>query len=159
MCIYDVAERVMLRRTQISANRSLDGVLDMLNSGHMTDAGPLQLLDTEDEGRGKDLELLPPSMPAGAEEDLPGNAKKRPVVRAGGWGLHATTFPPACYCLPATACFTPHLPCFYPPSTACYCLPACFPSCPSASPSSATACPPACLLSNLPACLTPSRPP
>ena len=32
MCLYDVAERVMLRRFQISNNKSLDGVLDMLNS-------------------------------------------------------------------------------------------------------------------------------
>jgi periodic tryptophan protein 2 len=36
VCIYDVAERVMLRRVQVSSNRSLDGVLDTLNSKHMT---------------------------------------------------------------------------------------------------------------------------
>lgn len=33
----------MLRRFQITTNRSLDGVLDVLNSKHMTDAGPLQV--------------------------------------------------------------------------------------------------------------------
>lgn len=32
VCLYDVAERVMLRRFQISHNKSLDGVLDQLNS-------------------------------------------------------------------------------------------------------------------------------
>lgn len=32
VCLYDVAERVMLRRFQISHNQSLDGVLDRLNS-------------------------------------------------------------------------------------------------------------------------------
>ena len=35
----------MLRRFQISANKSLDGVLDQLNSKRVTDAGPLDLLD------------------------------------------------------------------------------------------------------------------
>ena len=35
----------MLRRFQISANRSLDGVLDQLNSKHVTEAGPLDLID------------------------------------------------------------------------------------------------------------------
>ena len=44
VCLYDVAERVMLRRFQISANRSLDGVLDQLNSRNLTDAGPLDLI-------------------------------------------------------------------------------------------------------------------
>ena len=100
MCIYDVAERIMLRRfqvrsvdmqapgitygfvvywgvcrrevepspnlfqsdpassssisslallfLQVTSNRSLDGVLDTLNSRNMTDAGPLQLIDHED---------------------------------------------------------------------------------------------------------------
>lgn len=32
VCIYDAVERVMLRRFSITANRSLDGVLDTLNS-------------------------------------------------------------------------------------------------------------------------------
>ena len=34
----------MLRRFQISANKSLDGVLDQLNSKRVTDAGPLDLI-------------------------------------------------------------------------------------------------------------------
>lgn len=36
VCLYDVQERVMLRRFQVSHNRSLDGVLDMLSSRNMT---------------------------------------------------------------------------------------------------------------------------
>ena len=47
VCLYDVAERVMLRRFQVSANRSLDGVLDQLNSRNVTDAGPLDLIQDE----------------------------------------------------------------------------------------------------------------
>ena len=49
---------MLLRRVQISSNRSLDGVLDQLNSKDMTDAGPAQLL--ADAASDED-ELLPPS--------------------------------------------------------------------------------------------------
>ena len=47
---------------QISSNRSLDGVLDTLNSKNMTDAGPLQLIDHENKvgtggGQGKRIRL------------------------------------------------------------------------------------------------------
>lgn len=31
VCVYDTSEKVMLRRFQLSSNRSLDGVLDKLN--------------------------------------------------------------------------------------------------------------------------------
>ncbi|KAJ6826880.1 periodic tryptophan protein 2-like protein [Iris pallida] len=47
VCMYDVAEQVLLRRFQITRNLSLDGVLDFLNSKKMTDAGPLDLIDDE----------------------------------------------------------------------------------------------------------------
>lgn len=57
--IYDVAERVMLRRFSLTSNRSLDGVLDMLNSKNVTDAGPLQLIDHEPDE--DDAALLPVS--------------------------------------------------------------------------------------------------
>ncbi|KAL4194141.1 hypothetical protein AMTRI_Chr05g67220 [Amborella trichopoda] len=48
ICMYDVADQVLLRRFQTSSNRSLDGVLDFLNSKRMTDAGPLDLIDDVD---------------------------------------------------------------------------------------------------------------
>ena len=59
VCLYDVEERLLLRRVQISANRSLDGVLDQLSSRHVTDAGPAALIDDapSDEENG----LLPPT--------------------------------------------------------------------------------------------------
>ncbi|KAK9915110.1 hypothetical protein WJX75_004822 [Coccomyxa subellipsoidea] len=90
VCLYDVEEKVLLRRVQISANRSLDGVLDQLNSRHLTDAGPAQLLD--DAPDDEDL-LLPPTTaggPAGAE-DLPGTGgKRRPAVRSRAVALSPT---------------------------------------------------------------------
>ena len=58
VCLYDVEDRILLRRVQISSNRSLDGVLDQLNSKEMTDAGPAQLLD---DAASDEDELLPPT--------------------------------------------------------------------------------------------------
>lgn len=56
--MYDVAERLLLRRVQISHNRSLDGILDSLNTRNITDAGPVGLID--DAPSDEDA-LLPPS--------------------------------------------------------------------------------------------------
>lgn len=44
VCIYEVQQRALLRRFQLSHNLSLDGVLDFLNSRLLTEAGPLELL-------------------------------------------------------------------------------------------------------------------
>ena len=61
MCLYDVDERLLLRRFQVTHNRSLDGVLDSLDSRHVTDAGPLGLIDDSD----SDDDGLLPSVAAG----------------------------------------------------------------------------------------------
>ena len=45
--------------SQISHNRALDGVLDLLNSKHMTEAGPVDLID--DDADDVDDVLPPPS--------------------------------------------------------------------------------------------------
>ncbi|KAL2919776.1 U3 snoRNP protein [Polyrhizophydium stewartii] len=45
VCIYDVASLALLKRFQISHNLSLDGMLEMLNSKNMTEAGPMDLID------------------------------------------------------------------------------------------------------------------
>lgn len=59
VCLYDVEDKILLRRVQISANRSLDGILDQLSSKDMTDAGPAQLLD---DAASDEDELLPPTI-------------------------------------------------------------------------------------------------
>jgi len=89
VCMYDVEERLLLRRFQISANRSLDGVLDQLNSRTLTDAGPAALID--DPPSDDDAELLPASA-AGA----------LPHFRAQGF-LHATHGAMLCMAKEATA--------------------------------------------------------
>ncbi|MBA0587545.1 periodic tryptophan protein 2 [Gossypium raimondii] len=80
ICMYDVSDQVLLRRFQITHNLSLDGVLDFLNSKHMTEAGPLNLIDDDnsdtEEGidkqtRGNVGYNLPGSMPNNG----------RPVIR------------------------------------------------------------------------------
>ncbi|CAI0450777.1 unnamed protein product [Linum tenue] len=48
ICMYDIADQVLLRRFQITFNLSMDGVHDFLNSKKMTDAGPLDLIDDDD---------------------------------------------------------------------------------------------------------------
>lgn len=83
VCLYDVEDRVLLARFQISQNRSLDGVLDQINTRNLTDAGPLDLIDDEEDGAG-DVELYTnqPNGPA-ADSGLPGTGAKakRPVIR------------------------------------------------------------------------------
>ena len=44
VCIYQVGQRVLLKKFQLSHNRSLDGILNFLNSANMTEAGPAHLL-------------------------------------------------------------------------------------------------------------------
>jgi periodic tryptophan protein 2 len=36
---------MLLKKYQISQNKSLDGIMDFLNSKNMTEAGPLGLID------------------------------------------------------------------------------------------------------------------
>ncbi|XP_076921668.1 periodic tryptophan protein 2 [Bidens hawaiensis] len=80
ICMYDVADQVLLKRFQITLNLSLDGVLDVLNSKNMTDAGPLNLIDDDnsdvDEGVDKQTRVK-------SGYDLPGSMpnRGRPVVR------------------------------------------------------------------------------
>eukprot|EP00741_Cyanophora_paradoxa_P002463 tig00000076_g2387.t1 len=63
VCIYDTTERHLLRRIEVSHNRSLDGMLDMLNSKRMTDAGPADLIDdvsdSDDDARARAQLALP----------------------------------------------------------------------------------------------------
>ena len=49
ICIYEISQKILLKKFTISRNRSLDGVLNFLNSRNLTDAGPLELLEDDDE--------------------------------------------------------------------------------------------------------------
>ncbi|KAL3790969.1 hypothetical protein ACHAW5_005214 [Stephanodiscus triporus] len=41
VCIYEISQQILLKKFQISFNRSLDGVLDELHSKNLGDGGPL----------------------------------------------------------------------------------------------------------------------
>ncbi|KAF5453210.1 hypothetical protein F2P56_028127 [Juglans regia] len=80
ICMYDIADQVLLRRFQTTCNLSLDGVLDLLNSKNMTADGPLELIDDDasDTEEGVDKQIR-----AKLDYDLPGTGanRGRPVVR------------------------------------------------------------------------------
>jgi len=56
VCIYQVAQKVLLKRFEITNNLSLDGILTFLNSREMTDAGPMALIDDEPDDIDKEKE-------------------------------------------------------------------------------------------------------
>ncbi|KAL9254209.1 Periodic tryptophan protein 2-like protein [Drosera capensis] len=80
ICMYDVAEQVLLRWFQIIQNLSLDGVIDILNSKNMTEAGPLDMIDDYDSDTEVSVDKQTREM-LGA--GLPGAApnRGRPIVR------------------------------------------------------------------------------
>lgn len=80
ICMYDVADQVLLRRFQITHNLSLDGVLDFLNSKKMTDAGPLDLIDDDNSDTEEGVEK---QTRGDLGYDLPGSMpnRGRPIIR------------------------------------------------------------------------------
>ncbi|CAG8453180.1 5860_t:CDS:2 [Paraglomus brasilianum] len=45
VCVYEVRTALLIKKFTISKNRSLDGVMEFLNSKNMTEAGPKELID------------------------------------------------------------------------------------------------------------------
>lgn len=80
ICMYDVADQVLLRRFQITHNLSLDGVLDVLNSKNMTESGPLNLIDDDNSDTEEGIDKQVRNKLA---YDLPGSMPNhgRPVIR------------------------------------------------------------------------------
>ncbi|AQZ18215.1 PWP2 (YCR057C) [Zygosaccharomyces parabailii] len=54
ICLYDVANEVLLKRFIVSKNMNLNGTMEFLNSSRLTEAGSLDLIDTA--GENSDLE-------------------------------------------------------------------------------------------------------
>lgn len=54
ICLYDVANEVLLKRFIVSKNMNLNGTMEFLNSSRLTEAGSLDLIDTA--GENPDLE-------------------------------------------------------------------------------------------------------
>jgi len=45
ICIYEVSQQILVKKFQVSFNRSLDGILDELNSKNLADGGPIDVND------------------------------------------------------------------------------------------------------------------
>lgn len=80
ICLYDIADEVLLKRFTVSENMSLDGTLTMLNSKKITDAGiSADLIDTQ--GENSDVEdRMDWSLP-GSHRGDPSARNTRPQVR------------------------------------------------------------------------------
>lgn len=79
ICLYDVNNEVLLKKFTISKNMSLDGTLDKLNSKNMTEAGPMDLIDTT--GEASDLEDRIDNTLPGAQRGDASVRKVRPAIR------------------------------------------------------------------------------
>lgn len=80
ICLYDVSNEVLLKKYQISKNMAIEGTLDQLNSKNMTEAGPLDLIDTT--GEASDLEdRIDNTLPGASRGGDVGDRKVRPQIR------------------------------------------------------------------------------
>lgn len=68
VCLYNVGQQVLLRRFEISCNKSLDGMKTHLHSGNMTEAGPLDLIDVDKGSDDEDTENI--SLPGVKKGDM-----------------------------------------------------------------------------------------
>jgi len=74
VCIYEISQQILLKKFQVSFNRSLDGVLDELNSKNLADGGAV-----DDEHDSADENDFSPHLP-GAKRADDGSRKSRVEV-------------------------------------------------------------------------------
>ncbi|CAC22605.1 small subunit processome, U3 snoRNP-associated protein Utp1 [Schizosaccharomyces pombe] len=78
VCLYDIITGVLIKKFQLSKNESLQGVQEMLNSRKMTEAGSIELIDTQ--GEESDLEdRIDRTLPGARRGDLSAR-KTRPEI-------------------------------------------------------------------------------
>ncbi|GBG30583.1 Guanine nucleotide-binding protein subunit beta-1 [Hondaea fermentalgiana] len=82
VCIYQVEQRVLLKKYQLSHNRSLDGILDKLDSRKLTEAGNSDTLDLSDasDSEGEDMAARAKALPGASRGDL-GKRITKPEIR------------------------------------------------------------------------------
>lgn len=102
VCLYDVANAVLLRKFSISKNMALDGTLDFLNSENMTEAGPLNLIDHSevddriaegivDEKTRKKWKQNDDTVPGAQRGASSRQARTRPAIKSSGVLFSPTT--------------------------------------------------------------------
>lgn len=113
VCLYDIASGCLVKRFAVSANLSIDGTQQFLNSKDLTEAGPAALLDGQ--GEASDLEdRIDRSLPGATRGDL-SRRRVRPEIRVTAIGFSptgrsfaaATTEGLAIYSLDNTTAFDP----------------------------------------------------
>ncbi|XP_020631360.1 periodic tryptophan protein 2 homolog [Orbicella faveolata] len=62
VCIYHVDQQMLLKRFEISTNLSLDGMKEFLHSSNMTEAGPKDLIDDNDDANNDDQSISLPGV-------------------------------------------------------------------------------------------------
>jgi len=85
VCIYEVSQQILLKKYQLSHNRSLDGVLDELNSKSMTEAGAVDTFNLSDD----DL----------SDDDGAARAKALPGATRGDLGKRSSKAEIQCKCI------------------------------------------------------------
>ncbi|OMJ27686.1 Periodic tryptophan protein 2-like protein [Smittium culicis] len=82
VCLYDVETNVLLKKFKISSNFSYDGMHEKLNSKFMTDAGPIQSFDSDNDA--SDFEDRNDSSLPGVKTGDLSKRNKMQVIRARG---------------------------------------------------------------------------
>ncbi|KAJ9090356.1 U3 snoRNP protein [Entomophthora muscae] len=83
VCIYDTVTGVLVRKFQVSRNKSLDGTQALLNSSQMTEAGPLNLIDNTSDDPAVAKKYARDTLPGVAQGDL-SVRRTRPEARTKG---------------------------------------------------------------------------
>ena len=79
ICLYDVASGSLVRKFTVSRNLSLDGTEEILSGRNMTEAGPIDLIDTQ--GEASELEdRIDRTLPGASRGDFAAR-KIRPEIR------------------------------------------------------------------------------
>jgi len=82
ICLYEVTSGMLLKKFTVSVNLALDGTQEFLNSRHLTEAGPEELIDMD--GEASDLEDRIDRTLPGARRGDQSVRKQRPEVRVAG---------------------------------------------------------------------------
>ncbi|BFZ60013.1 U3 snoRNP protein [Saitoella coloradoensis] len=79
ICLYDVATGGLVRKFTVSKNLSFDGTQEFLNSKNLTEAGPVEMIDTT--GEAEDLQdRIDRTLPGASRGDMSAR-RVRPEVR------------------------------------------------------------------------------
>lgn len=81
-CLYAIAPKLLLRKWQISHNRSLDGILDKLSGKDLGEAGNTALLDLDDAEDPDKRRMTDVSLPGAKKGDMASKRNLRQEVRA-----------------------------------------------------------------------------